>query len=688
MKTKKTNYLIFTIVIILLITILFSIFLIKSNTGNATKIMDSKQSFETTTINNTLSSQKLTEFNIPTKEQLDTTSISQTFKENTEIDLKLDKPITALSVTGNTTLLSEVGLVRIILVDSEKHEYLVYETSSLLAENSKDTKFENVCEETCVLDEAITPVAIKIQIEDAILNLSSINTLLEDKLFTDIKDIKSYKQQILRSQNQAKIEKYNSSQKSWTAGETSVSNLSYEEQKRLFTKEDGTVPEYLPNLQGFLYYKGGIFTLKESSENSKNNNNTTIQPPINPPTAEPNYIFPDSWDWRNVHGENWITSVKNQNPAGTCMKFATMGSLESRINLYYNQHLNLDLSEQMMTDCIDYTLPYPNEDMNYTCADFACKLIHAGISDESCDPYVGRQTFNPEDCSEEYICSNWSQRTWIPNNVNRLYQNISENYIKKELIKNGPSFFSIWEHTHAVVLVGYENLNWTIVDECDNNSVCFNTQCIPRSCNNPGEEITNSYNGWTFWSSPVFLDSGIYNYRCENDSEDNFNLKWFPGYNLYDCEDNQISINGQCVSAPMPPFTNGFRTCNRLDNKILEYNPNNQDIWIFKNSWGADWGEDGYSKVILHENFIAEGYLGPITPPTDQSYWPAGFNNTINCEDLDQDGYCNWGISEQKPSTCPSTCGPERDCDDSNPDLLGFKSKTDLRCRYKYEIQQ
>jgi hypothetical protein len=35
--------------------------------------------------------------------------------------------------------------------------------------------------------------------------------------------------------------------------------------------------------------------------------------------------------------------------------------------------------------------------------------------------------------------------------------------------------------------------------------------------------------------------------------------------------------------------------------------------------------------------------------------------------DKDNDGYCNWGISAEKPSTCPSFCKSQKDCDDSNP---------------------
>lgn len=471
--------------------------------------------------------------------------------------LTFNQPIYGLKIKADISLKNDQSLIRVILIDNNKNEYLVYEAYPLITEDNFFAVSE-ACEETCLLNN-VDPVSIRIEGNNSEINIKDFFLLTSSSL-----ELGSEKEKIKKEIENQKIKRMNEILKfrglKWEAGETSVSKLSYQQKKRLFSTLGNQPLDRLPNLYGFEYYISGIFELPSNTPTGSFNQTKL---PVN---------LPQKWDWRNVHGENWNTPVRNQGLAGNCWAFATIGAMESLLNLYYNQHLDFDLSEQMLVDCFNYPeLPMgmnsaayaqcSGQNQCYPGAEY-CIIGQHGIADEYCDPYDQRG-LEPPHCDENYICHDWQDRAWkitdfedfkltpqrgIPAcpRQTRLYH---EDELKRRLIRNGPMSCDYLPLAHRMVLTGYE------IDPSDQKT-----------------------------------------------------------------------------------------------------------IWIYKNSWGEEWGEQGYAKIKT--SIEKMGYcslpFSPIVPPPNTIL-------DIACEDKDNDGYCNWGISQNKPDSCPSSCQPQKDCNDADP---------------------
>ena len=302
--------------------------------------------------------------------------------------------------------------------------------------------------------------------------------------------------------------------------------------------------------------------------------------------------LPKSFDWRNRHGENWLTSVKSQGSTGACHEFGIIGAFEAQVNLYYNQHINLDLSEQMYVDCQHGTASIADfSDAKQSCVDancwntYYCKEVYTGLVDEACSPYAGRDIFcngiyqstqGDRCCNIPYFCSNWKERTW------------KNSGFKQYAV---PPFYG-----HTL---------------CENNQVITTLEKIKETLISRG---------------PL-----------------------------------KASVSSKLVI----PGSQG-------NHSMVLVGYEEPDTWIFKNSFGSADGEGGYRKIQSSDVtfFGLLGLpLGPFIPPSDKSFWPAGFSNKINCVDKDNDSFCNWGISKNKPSTCPASCKPEKDWDDSDSSI-------------------
>jgi len=63
----------------------------------------------------------------------------------------------------------------------------------------------------------------------------------------------------------------------------------------------------------------------------------------------PTRDLPSSFDWRDVNGTDYTTSIKNQGSCGSCWAFGTVGPLECNIKI--KDGIEVDLSEQWLVNC-------------------------------------------------------------------------------------------------------------------------------------------------------------------------------------------------------------------------------------------------------------------------------------------------------------------------------------------------
>ena len=229
---------------------------------------------------------------------------------------------------------------------------------------------------------------------------------------------------------------------SWTAGETSVSTKTYAEKNMMFGGDK------LPNLQGFEYYTGGIFVVESNKEKERSNiitGNVVFE-------EDGLYSDVESFDWRDAHGQNWITSVKSQMACTSCWAYASIGATEGVINLYYNQDLDIDISEQDSV-CRHSGSCNSGGWLEWT----QNELQGTGLVTEECYP-----TTNTEYCPG--ACADASSNLWKISGHAGI--STSDDELKSMLINNGPVTFGIRSWWHFMTLVGYQtsgySTNWIV----------------------------------------------------------------------------------------------------------------------------------------------------------------------------------------------------------------------------------
>jgi hypothetical protein len=188
-----------------------------------------------------------------------------------------------------------------------------------------------------------------------------------------------------------------------------------------------------------------VIPLASSTDKNENDNNIKILSNL-----------PDYFNWRDHEGQDWTTPAKDQGNLGSCSTFASMGVLETLINIRENNaDLDMDLSEQYILSCLleegsgDYNKIWGNMISTEEIGNY-----HNGAIPESCFPYEASYTILCEEKCEnwvDYLVPIYNYGSWISYGIS---SNIDT--IKTQIMELGPVMahmftdndFKNWGSTH------------------------------------------------------------------------------------------------------------------------------------------------------------------------------------------------------------------------------------------------
>lgn len=178
-----------------------------------------------------------------------------------------------------------------------------------------------------------------------------------------------------------------------------------------------------------------------------------------------------TYDWRSVDGVNYVSPMLNQGNCGSCVAFATVGTLETQMNISSGlPWLNPQYSPQALFSCGGGGC-----DIGWRPEEAADYLKSSGVPDEACAPYTMGAT--GEDVACRSACADSASRSIKITSYSTPSTGWGNPTAVKAALKKGPMMTTmrvyedfvgyasgIYKHTtgkmlggHAISLVGYDD---------------------------------------------------------------------------------------------------------------------------------------------------------------------------------------------------------------------------------------
>jgi len=145
--------------------------------------------------------------------------------------------------------------------------------------------------------------------------------------------------------------------------------------------------------------------------------------------------LPESFDWRNVDGVNYVSPVRNQAQCGSCYAYSALGMMESRFRIASNNTLQPTLSTQDIVSCSNYSQGCEGGFPYLVAGKYGRDY---GFIDEACYPYEGRDTECRPFVNPQPGCTHRRYRTSSYYYVGGYYGLSNEERMKQEIMANGP----------------------------------------------------------------------------------------------------------------------------------------------------------------------------------------------------------------------------------------------------------